>query len=96
MIKITNIIGNSGEAVKNQFVIYDENKTIFQSYDSIICVKEQLIDCQKITLDKNVWDYSRTTSKYRNIFLGLDTKTTKRNIESGKFALDDLNKEIMK
>ena len=44
-----------------------------------------------IMLDKNYWDYSRTTGKYRNQFLGEDIKTTRKKIKSGEYKLWDLN-----
>lgn len=73
----------------NQFVIHDEGRDIFQSYESIIAVV--YYDTQNVYLDKKYWDYSKTTSKYRNIFLGEDTKTTQAKIDSGEYKLLDLN-----
>ena len=52
--------------VANQFDIYTSKGRYFQSYDSIIVFKPYN---GKTQLDKNYWDYSRTTSKYRNEFL---------------------------
>ena len=65
---------------------------MFQSYDSIIAVKINM-DNEKdyIMLDKTYWDYSRTTGKYRNQFLGEDIKTTRKKIKSGEYRLADLN-----
>lgn len=75
--------------VKNQFLIHAESGTYFQSYNTIIA----FIDNDgKITLDKDKWDYSVTTSKYRNKFTGLTTQETKKMIESGEIQLVDLNK----
>lgn len=57
----------SGREVANQFIIRDNatSRTTFQSYDSMIVI----IDYQNntISLGEN-WDYSMTTSKYRNQF----------------------------
>lgn len=78
-----------GNTVANQFIIRDDEGDIwFQSYDSIIV---KIINGDEITLDKRYWDYSRTTSKYRNIFLDEDTKTTQAKIDSGEYQLADLN-----
>lgn len=58
----------TGVAVANQFVIHDEehNKITFQSYSSRIME----LDRNKKTLYiGNNWDYSTTTSKYRNQFV---------------------------
>ena len=74
--------------VKNQFIIHTESGTYFQSYNTIIA----FIDNEgKITLDEDKWDYSVTTSKYRNKFTGLTTQETKKKIESGEIQLVDLN-----
>ncbi len=48
-------------------------------------------DYPKIYLDVNYWDYSKTTSQYRNRFLNETTKETQAKIDSGKYLLVDLN-----
>ena len=74
--------------VKNQFLlIADNGAEIFQSYDSIIAKKEG----GKIYLDSYFWDYSKTTGKYRNIFLGEKLADTQKKIESGEYILCNLN-----
>lgn len=74
---------------KNQFIFSDESgNEFFQSYNSIIAKKT--ID-GKIFLDSYFWDYSRTTSKYRNRFTGLTTSETKKLIKSGEIELINLN-----
>jgi hypothetical protein len=78
----------SGSPVANQFIIYTSKGRYFQSYDSIIALRN---NNGKITLDEYYWDYSRTTSKYRNEFLGETTAETRAKIESGKYELEDLN-----
>ena len=73
---------------KNQFIIHVESGTYFQSYNTIIA----FIDNEgKITLDEDNWDYSMTTSKYRNKFTGLTTQETKKKIKAGLIQLRDLN-----
>ena len=82
----------SGDAVPNQFVITINTdkgtKRIFQSYDTIIAVRDE---DGKITLDKNNWEYSATTSHYRNRFLRENTAETRRKINSGVYTLANLN-----
>ena len=73
--------------VKNQFIITNDGITYFQSYDTII-VKQQN---GQITLDEHYWDYSKTTVKYRNRFLGDTKKDTQRKIDSGEYKLANLN-----
>jgi len=85
--KTTNMISNKGNKIANQFVIYTDNGSIFQSYNSTI-VK---IDSGKTYLDINKWDYSKTTGKYRNMFLNENKKQTEQKIKSGEYILTDLN-----
>ena len=77
----------SGNHVANQFIIYTAEGKYFQSYDSVIVANNS----GKITLDNNTWDYSRTTSKYRNEFLGEGIAETRAKIESGEYTLAKLN-----
>ena len=79
---------SSGNPVANQFVIYTNYGTYFQSYNSVIALRD---NNGKITLDDYYWDYSRTTSKYRNEFLGEGTVDTRAKIDSGEYELADLN-----
>lgn len=66
MLKVKNLYSPvSGREVANQFVIFDENKIVFQSYDSTICIVE---NGMRVTLGRH-WDYSKTTSKYLYQFL---------------------------
>lgn len=62
----------------------------FQSYDSII-VKKVYGGRLDVYLDRKYWNYSVTTSKYRNQFLGETTKETQAKIDSGEYVLCDLN-----
>ena len=73
--------------VKNQFLIYTEGAVTFQSYNSLIARKDR----DGVTLDRNKWDYSKTTGKYRNLFLDEPKKETERKIAAGIYKLADLN-----
>jgi hypothetical protein len=55
-------------------------------------VKKPLRVWDKIELDQKYWNYSNTTGKYRNIFLGETITETKKKIKSGEYILTDLNK----
>lgn len=90
MYKVRNMESRNGNKIANQFIITDGNKEIFQSYNSVIAIKDY--DKNIITLDSNKWDYSVTTRKYRNIFLGEDKKTTEKKIKEGIYKLEELNK----
>ena len=61
---------------------------LFQSYDSNIAYRDYL---SVLYLDKRYWDYSLTTSKYRNQFTGLTTAQTKAGIADGSIKLVNLN-----
>ena len=86
--KVQNMTSNKGNKIANQFVIYTDNGSIFQSYNSTIVKR----DSGKTYLDVNKWDYSTTTGKYRNIFLNEKKKDTENKIKSGEYILTDLNK----
>lgn len=74
---------------KNQFVISSDKGIYFQSYDSIIVFRPFN---GPVELDINYWNYSITTEKYRNLFLGETKKETEKKIKSGEYILTDLNK----
>ena len=84
-----------GNKIANQFIISTDNGMQYvQSYDSIIVKYEPSFNSDikaKIVLDKTYWNYSVTTSKYRNKFLDETTKQTKEKIKSGQYILADLN-----
>lgn len=90
----------TGKPVANQFILTANSnilgnfnkQEIFQSYDSIIAVVTRWSDKTEVELDETYWNYSRTTSKYRNEFLGESTKETEAKIKSGEYKLVNLNK----
>jgi hypothetical protein len=86
-MKITNLTSNKGNTIANQFEIRTETAVYFQSYRSIIAK----IEDGKTYLDSIYWDYSKTTGKYRNIFLGEDKKETEKKIKAGIYILTNLN-----
>jgi len=88
-MKVKNMTNSRGNKVKNQFCISDNAVIYFQSYDTIIAKKDLKHD--RITLDENYWDYSTTTGKYRNLFLGENIAETKIKIASGEYELSNLN-----
>ena len=94
-MKVQNITNNKGNAVKNQFIIFESEFTIFQSYNSVI-VKTCFEDGKRVIyLDSCYYSYSKTTVKYRNQFLGETTKEIDAKIKSGEYKLTNLNwKEI--
>jgi hypothetical protein len=89
-MKVQNFTSRNGNKVANQFIITTKRKIIFQSYNSIIAMRS--LNTNKVTLDKNYWDYSVTTGKYRNDFLGEGIAETRKKIKSKEYKLADLNK----
>ena len=87
-VKVSNMMSNNGNFVPNQFKIRANEGMYFQSYDSMIAFVD---NNGKVFLDENDWDYSRTTGKYRNIFLGENMSETRKKIKTGDYELIDLN-----
>lgn len=85
-VKVEQMDGKNGP-VKNQFIITKGNKRVFQSYNGVITVNEN----GNITLDEKFWNYSTTTGKYRNVFLGEERPETERKIKEGTYKLANLN-----
>ena len=91
--KVENMQSANGNDVPNQFIIQDSNGyKYFQSYGSIIAKIENDGEVSITFLDSYYWNYSRTTSKYRRMFLNESTKRTQEKIDSGEYKLVDLNK----
>jgi len=88
--KVRNMYSANGNKVANQFIIDVNNEEIFQSYNTIIAIKNHKNG--KMYLDKILWNYSNTTSKYRNIFLNEKTKETLQKIENKEYILKNLNR----
>lgn len=65
-MKVQNMTSTNGNKIANQFIIEDEGKICFQSYDSMIVTIDY--NTQTIVVG-NDWDYSQTTGKYRNLFM---------------------------
>ena len=96
-MKVENMTSSNGNKVANQFIIKDRENDIvyFQSYNTIIVKKvwgkPEIGRRGETYLDKRHWDYSVTTGKYRNIFLGETKKETEKKIANGEYILADLN-----
>ena len=70
--------------VKNQFILEDKGSTYFQSYSSIIAKR----DINGVITLGNNWDYSKTTGRYRNLFLRETKQETEKKIASGIYKID--------
>lgn len=87
-VKVQQLEGRNG-LVKNQFIVTTSEGRYFQSYDSIIAFIPN--DGGKVKIDRTYWDYSKTTGRYRNQFLGENKAETLAKINSGEYELTNLN-----
>ena len=85
---VTNMLSHNGNKIANQFEIRANDGLYFQSYNSVIAV---IRNDGKIELDEHYWDYSKTTGKYRNLFLNETKKETEAKIKQGVYKLVNLN-----
>jgi len=85
-IRVENMTSNAGNDVPNQFIIYTEYGKMFRSYSSNIAF---------IPYDENTiylgsdWEYSRTTTKYRNEFLRCNTAELRTMIKNGRAVINE-------
>lgn len=102
-MKITNMLSRTGKPVTNQILIqglpgsittdgveYREGDA-FSSYGKMICIKSIT---GQVYLDCYAWNYSKTTGRYRNIFLDEGIKETRKKIASGEYILANLNDDL--
>jgi len=98
-MKVENMASASGNPVANQFLIHGAvindhrdglptEGVMYQSYDSNIAFRTY---GSKVYIDSKYWDYSATTGKYRNMFLGEKKQDTLAKIKSGEYILANLN-----
>lgn len=87
-LNVQNMTSPNGNTVPNQFIVWTDNARYFQSYRTVIV---RIDNDGKITLDRDYWNYSKTTARYRNMFLNETSKETERKIKDGTYALDNLN-----
>lgn len=97
---VEQMLTTRGNLAANQFIIHNANTigtgsgeteiltgTAFQSYKTIIAI--QTNDGRTI-LNEDYWDYSRTTSRYLNSFLGNTPNETRSDIKKGKITFRHL------
>lgn len=100
-MKVSNMTSSRGNVVANQFIITEHGRgalgnfterLTFQSYKSVIAITTAWPDsASTVELDRDTWNYSVTTSRYRNQFLNETTKETQAKIDSGEYILTNLN-----
>lgn len=101
-VKVEQMKNEKGRSVENHFIIFTDDGKYFQSYRSIIAFipKGRVYSNEmegfteenaKIKLDETYWNYSRTTSKYRCLFLDETRIQTEAKIKSDEYILSNLN-----
>lgn len=101
-MKIRNMQSPNGNDVPNQFIIEETGngangnfikRETFQSYSTIIATVTVWPAPYEIEVKlSSHWDYSKTTGKYRNIFLREKKAETERKIAIGQYkVVDDLS-----
>lgn len=86
---INNMVSDKGNKIPNQYVIKLNNCNAFQSYETVIAIRnyDSFHKRWEVFLNKEYYNYSKTTSKYRNKYLGLKTKQIEQKIKSKEFIL---------
>lgn len=78
------VISNNG----NMTVFQDDNNNrVLQSYNVIIARETN----HGVILDSKYYNYSVTTSRHRNEFLGVNTKQFNNQIARGLYEFSNLN-----
>jgi len=89
-VKVTPIISETGNIVKNHYIIHVEGGKFLQSYEDIVAYKPDDFN-EKVVLDVGNWDASPTTRKWREKFLGESHLQTLVELSSGDYEMKDLN-----
>lgn len=80
------------QLANNQVIMEDGNKLIFQSYKSVIAIKEG----DKVTFSKH-WDYSKTTMKYLGQFLNSNAKEIREKFKAEIYTVGiDVDGNLLK
>lgn len=89
-VRVENLQGPSGAPAVNQFVVYTEEATVFQSYSSVIAVKlrRPAKGQPEVVLGRH-WEHSKTTLKHLKQFLGHGAVVTRRKLMSGEYGYDE-------
>ena len=85
---------DKGNYVPNQVIVESGTEwSRFFSYGVLIVEVKSVEGGEQVYLDICNWKYSRTTIKYRNKFLGEDSKTIESKVKSNEYKLADLKRK---
>lgn len=77
----------------NQVIVTTRNGRMFLSYGvpvAFIRAKDG-----QVFLNNGIWDYSKTTGKYRNKFLGETLKETRQKIKDGAYKVINFKEDLV-
>ena len=66
---------------KNMYVANRGNISVLKSYNKIIVIEKD----GEVFINSEYHDYSRTTAKHRNLYLGVTSKEFEANCRNGKY-----------
>ena len=77
----------------NHIVIYVKGGKYLQSYDKIIAFVNEPREgeSRKVYLDKEYWNFSKSTARHRNSFLGLSNSYVNDAVRNNVFIMKNLN-----
>lgn len=97
-VSVKPMYSRGGNPCANQQIMSDPHGETFVSYGTKIAYRSHekygvgSEKRHKIILDENYWNFSRTTGKYRNEFLGFGTEDCRKGIKDGTIKLANLNR----
>ena len=88
-VSVVHMKSPRGRFIPHSLIITTDDGQYLQSYGKIVVFKP--FTDSVILLDRKMWKHSKTTTKYRNVFLNEDKKDTEHKIHEGVYKLIDLN-----
>lgn len=73
------------------FKPYNKEEAFYKMFAGYSLADLSLNEYPSVYLDEKDWDYSKTTGKYRNLFLNEGIAETRKAILNGQYKLVDLN-----
>lgn len=87
--KVIAMQSREGKPWRNQYILKAEEGDYLQSYDSIVALKTT---DGRVILHPEYYNYSATTAKVRDAFLGITREQFTQNMKDGKYILQSLGK----
>lgn len=82
--------------LNSHIVTFNDNQSLL-SYNRLIGIwntsSNVVVLNSSILYGAKLWEYSKTTAKHRNQWLGMDTREIKKHLKSGKFQEVELGSD---